>query len=276
MSILFPLLLTSLFIMLVSVTGMFFTQKTFGKYIEKNLSLLVSFSAGVFLVVIFSLSKEALFHGESARLGIIGILSGGIVISLLFRILPFFHHHHNSAEENCHHSKIDARRILTSDAIHNIGDGILLATTFSISTTLGIATAISIFVHEFITEVSEFFVLKQAGLSTKKAIRLNLLTSSTILIGALGGYFFLDIFHNLEPLLLGFSAGAFIVIVFHDLLPSSLHHSKKNNTYVRHLLWIVLGIAVMFSVKTFIPEEHGVSEAKPVVISEMTEKPISL
>jgi len=50
--------------MLASLGGVLFIWKGIGKIIERNLSLLVSFSAGVFLVVVFQLGQETLHHAD--------------------------------------------------------------------------------------------------------------------------------------------------------------------------------------------------------------------
>jgi zinc and cadmium transporter len=153
----------SFLIMLASLAGVASIWNRAGQAIERNLRFLVSFSAGVFLVVAYHLGREAVEHAETIGGGFLWILIGAVVIWLVFKIMPGFHHHHDEHEEDHPHSKIDARRILASDAIHNIGDGILLAAAFAVNIGLGVVTAISIFVHELVQEVSEFFVLRQAG-----------------------------------------------------------------------------------------------------------------
>lgn len=187
-------------------------------------------------------------------------MAGVILITLIFRLLPSFHHHHDDAHHDHTHSRIDARRIMISDAIHNIGDGILIAATFSISMPLGIATAISILVHEFIQETSEFFVLRQAGLSVKKALLINFAVSGTILIGALGGFFLLESFEMLEVPLLGIAAGSFLVVVLHDLIPDSVRHSRETKKYFKYIAWFLIGIALMVGVNRWLDHAHDVDD----------------
>jgi zinc and cadmium transporter len=243
--------------MLASLAGVLFIWKGVGTFIEKNLSLLVSFSAGVFLVVVFQLGQETLHHAQSAGQGWIWILAGVLLITFIFRFLPDFHHHHDEQHDHTH-SRIDARRIVISDAIHNLGDGILIAATFSISIPLGIATAISIFVHEFVQEVSEFFVLRQAGLSVNRALTVNFLASATILIGAVGGYFVLDSFSALEVPLLGIAAGSFLVVVLHDLIPDSVRHSHETKSYFKYIATFIIGIVLMFGINNWLGHAHEV------------------
>ena len=247
------IIISSLIIMLASLIGAISVWKNFGKIIEKNLHFLVSFSAGVFIIIAYELAKEAIELG-----GLLWIFIGAIMSYLIFKFMPSFHHHHENNTDHAHNN-IDAGRVIVSDGIHNIGDGILLVASFSISATLGFTTAISVFIHELIQEISEFFVLKQAGFNTKKALILNFFTSGSILIGSIGGYFLLETFESIEGLLLGISSGSFLIIVFHDLIPHSLN--SINSTYsnkhtLKHIAWFILG-AIMISISNYaIPHIH--------------------
>ena len=245
------ILLYSVLIMLASLVGVFSVWRRAGRAIERNLNLLVSFSAGVFIVIAYQLGIEVVEHSDTLGSGLVWIVIGLLAVWLLFKFLPSSHHHHDEASETHPHSRLDARRIMASDALHNLGDGILLATSFAVSSSLGMLTALSIFVHELVQEISEFFVLRQAGYSTKSALILNFAISATVLLGALGGFFLLESFETLEVPLLGLASGAFLVVVFHDLIPHSVRSSRHENLYWRHLLWFLVGMVLMFVVSTF-------------------------
>lgn len=239
----YQLILGAFVIMIASLAGVFSLWKGFGKIIERHLGLLVSLSAGVFLVISFQLAQEVYEHGGLINT-IIWVAVGAALIWLIFRLIPDFHHHH---EESEHFTHLNGKRILIGDAIHNIGDGILLATSFAVSPILGLTTTLSVFVHEFVQETSEFFVLRQSGLSTKKALLINFLVSSTILVGAVGSYFLLEQFTILEIPLLGISAGSFFVVVVNDLIPHSVRMSRNRKTYARHLIFFLIGIAIILA-----------------------------
>lgn len=240
------IIFASIIIMFASLSGVFFIWKKIGRILEKNLVFLVSFSAGVFLFITYLLTEEVFHHsGDSLHSGIIWILFGIFIFYGLFKVLPNFHHHHNECEKDHTHSSIDARRILISDGVHNIGDGILLATSFMASFGIGILTTFSIFTHEFVQEISEFFVLREAGYKTKKALWLNFLVSGTILIGAIGSLYIFKSFEALKVPLLGMAAGSFLVVVVNDLIPHSIRHSKTKILYLKHLAWFILGLALM-------------------------------
>ncbi|OHA89570.1 MAG: hypothetical protein A3C70_02320 [Candidatus Zambryskibacteria bacterium RIFCSPHIGHO2_02_FULL_43_14] len=245
------LLLYSVLIMLASLVGVFSIWRRVGWAIERNLSCLVSFSAGVFIIIAYQLGGEVLEHSNTFGSGLQWIIIGALAVWLLFKFMPSFHHHHTERLEIHPHSRLDARRIMASDALHNLGDGILLASSFATSSSFGILTALSIFIHELVQEISEFFVLRQAGYSTKKALVLNFVVSSTTILGALGSFFLLESFKTLEVSLLGLASGAFLVVVLHDLIPHSVRASKQKNLYSKHLLWFLMGVILMFIINMF-------------------------
>lgn len=252
------LIVASLLVMVISLAGVFSVWRQVGRVIEKNLGLLVSFAAGVFLVVSYSLSVEVIEHASTPLYGLawIGVGLGGII--LFFRVVPQFHHHHDNHEDAHIHSRLDARRTLFSDALHNIGDGILLAASFSVSITVGVIAVLSVLVHELVQEVSEFFVLRHAGFSTKQALTINFLISTTILIGALGGYFLLESFAQLELPLLGIAAGSFFVVVLYDLIPHSVRTSHKETKHLSHITAFAVGLVLMFTIGTLVGHAgHG-------------------
>ena len=241
----------SILIILASLIGVVSVWRRAGRVIELNLTLLVSFSAGVFLVIAYQLGREAMAHAAIPGMGLVWIAVGTLAVWLLFKFIPSFHHHHDGGLETSSHSKLDARRIMVGDALHNMGDGILLATSFAVSSLLGVLTALSIFVHELVQEMSEFFVLRQAGYSTKQALILNFIISGTMLVGALGSFFLLGSSEALEVPLLGLASGAFLVVVVHDLIPHSVRASKQKNLYLRHFAWFLIGVVLMLVVNTF-------------------------
>lgn len=243
----------SLLIMAASLSGVFFLWKTAGAFIEKNLCYLVSLSAGVFLVVVYVLARESMELAGVAE-GLIWIGVGALFVWALFKFIPTFHHHHRAGKDA--HSSVDARRILISDGIHNVGDGIVLAAALSVSAPFAFLAALSIFIHEFVQEVSEFFVLREGGYKTAQALIINFLVSSTILIGALGGYFLLETFAVLEAPLLGLSAGAFLLVVFNDLIPHSIRTANGRASGMKHIIWFLVGLIVMIGITMATPHSH--------------------
>ncbi|MBI2613116.1 ZIP family metal transporter [Candidatus Kaiserbacteria bacterium] len=143
--------------------------------------------------------------------------------------------------------------MLVSDGIHNIGDGIVIVVSFAASPVLGLASTVSIMVHEMLQEISEFFVYREAGLSVRLALVLNFISSSTILVGTVGAFFLLERFETFEVPLLGLSVGSYLVVVFHDLIPHSISKMKDSTHFTKHAIYFVSGLIFMVTFVALLP-----------------------
>lgn len=240
------ILLSSILIMIASLSGVIFVSKASRDFLIQNLDFLTSFSAGVFLVVAIGVLAEVLKHPGKLT-GLLWVLIGMFAVWFIFKLLP---HDHDNLE------LLTGKKMLLSDAAHNISDGVLLVVAYSTSITFGLVATFGIFIHEFLQEISEFFVLKKAGYSTKKALLYNFLVSATILIGSIGGYFLIETFEFLELPLLAFSAGGFLIVVFGDLIPHSLHKTKETKQ-MKYILATFFGILLMFGANLLLADFHS-------------------
>ncbi len=253
-------LLASGLVMLASLSGVVFAGWRLGAFISRNLDFLVSFSAGVFIIFAYGLATETIEHLGSLAAGVAWIFAGAVFVWLAVKLLPALHTHGHGQDHAEHaHQKLDPRRMIMSDAIHNFGDGIFLAATFAAAPLLGISATVSVFIHEFLQEIAEFFVLRDGGYSVRKALTVNFATSSTILVGGIGGFFLLDTFASLEAPLLGIAAGGVLVVVLHDLIPHSVRDSITLMHYAKHIACFAVGVALMLGVQTLIPHEEPIA-----------------
>ncbi len=90
-----------------------------------------------------------------------------------------------------------------------------------------------------------------------------MLTSSTILSGAIGGYFLLGTFEALEGPLLGIAAGGILVVVLHDLIPHSVRGAHTAAHYLKHVLWFLVGGLLMFGLTAVLPHAEPGSTLEP-------------
>mgnify|MGYP001200810038 CR=1 FL=1 len=237
--------------MVTSLVGVVFIQKTARQFLEDKLSFLVSFSAGVFLVVAGALGLEVFHVVESVWTGVALIVAGYLLAWGMHALLPETHHHH---DEDCKRSHGGVKKLIIGDAIHNVADGIIIVVAFATSPELGLAVTMSVVIHEALQEVSEFFVLRQAGYSVKKALTINFAVSSTILLGVLLGQFALAS-STMEVTLLAISAGFFLHVVAHDLLPKRAHH-ETSSAFGRHLMLVVAGAIIMAGLNALVGDSH--------------------
>ncbi len=242
--------------MLASLSGKLLVWRGAGEFIERNLHLMVTFAAGVFIIFAWQLSAEVFEHLEPLWAAA-WIVVGAIGITLLCKWFPHGHEaHEHDAEHHHEHEHVDAHRMLISDSIHNAGDGILLAASFSVAPAVGFAAALSIFIHEVVQEIAEFFVLRDAGYSVRRALVINLATSSAILIGATGGFVLLGIFEALEGPLLAIATGGVLSVILFDLLPHSVRDARSRSLVPQHIFWFALGCILMFGVTTLVPHKE--------------------
>lgn len=254
-------IIAGLAIMLASLTGAFFIGRSTGAWMKKNLKYLVTLSAGVFVAIIYGLLSEVIGHSETPWYSILGwIALGVVVVEVLSRLIPKAHHHHGDHDHDHAHGKLEARRMLLGDAMHNIADGLLLVPAFIADIRLGIFTAFAIFAHELVQEISEFFVLKEAGYTNRQALLRNFIVSGTIFIGVAASLLVTSI-EVLEIPLLCFAAGGFIYIVLRDLLPHTASSIRKEkSSAIKHIAIGLVGILVMMLVSRAIPHEHPEEE----------------
>lgn len=253
------LYITTGLIMLASLSGLIFLVKGFSGWMNTNSKFIIAFSAGIFAVVTFDLFIETFEFSQNWIIALISIIVGFLIFEIAERIFPEIHHHDDEHQDNenviCSHSK---RKVIWGDALHNVGDGILLALAFAVDVKVGLVAALGIFIHEFVQELSEFSVLKLSGLSTKRALTINFLVSATIIPGVILGLYISQI-ESIIGVLFGLAAGAFLHLIFTDLIPHSIENSKKDKRYFLYIFLIIAGIFTILAVNQ-IGGGHGHSE----------------
>ena len=144
---------------------------------------IVPVAMGVFLgVVFFELIPETLEAG--GEYGSLAIVAGFLSFYLLSYLLHTYHHHHDAhCDTGDCEDRAGASLLLVGDAVHNLADGIVIASAFLINPAVGIATTIGIALHEIPQEIVEYGVLLKAGYTKGKAALLNLISASTVVIG---------------------------------------------------------------------------------------------
>jgi zinc and cadmium transporter len=258
------LAISVLAIMLASLSGKLFTWRILETWLAPRLHYLVAFAAGVFVIVISQLLEESIHGGVSIEAGV-AFLLGAVLLEGMTRVLPKETHHHHGPHADHAHGTLDARRMLVGDAIHNVHDGLTLVPAFLVSPVVGLTTAAGVLVHEMVQEISEFFVLRQAGYSIRKALVLNFLTSATILIGVVTSTLLASV-EELAHLLIPFAAGGFLYVVIRDLAPSIFRHARAERRYMQYAAAFAIGLFIMLAVTLIAP--HGHEEEEEFLVPE--------
>lgn len=228
------------------------------KVSKQTQMFLLSISVGVLLSTVFmGLLPEAISHTYTLGLAL-NILFGFLVMFILEK---FVHYHHSQKHEHddCGHSHAYsiAPINLIGDTVHNFIDGMVIAGSYAVNVTVGIAATISVLFHELPQELADFGVLLYSGLSKKKALILNFMSAATALLGAIAGIVLAGNIHGFTEFILPFAAGNFLYIAASNLLPELHRHCKLKDT-IMHLLAILLGIAIIVLITLYGPAHvHG-------------------
>lgn len=200
---------------------------------------LISLSAGtifggVFIHLIFRLANR-FSYGRVTGLLIIA----GIIASFLLERVVHWHCHHSGE-----HREPLPYVLAAGDSVHNVLDGVLIATSFLASTSAGIAATIAIIAHKVPKELGDFGVMVDYGFSRLKALGVNIAISLFMFIGAGLVLAISQISSSTVPILLPLVVGNFVFIAGSDLLPDF----KGSENWISHLLVFSIGVGIMYSI----------------------------
>jgi len=239
-----PLLLTTISTFLISLVAFVGVISLIAKkrFLDKIVVLLVALSAGALMGGAFlHLLPESL---ETLKENAFIFVLAGFILFFIVEKYLWWRHEHKIEKHSIH---TFAYMNLFGDSIHNFIDGLIIASSFFVSTELGIATSIAILFHEIPQELGDFGVLIYGGFSVAKALLLNFAVATTAIAGGIIGYFISNIttkFTMLFPI----AAGGFIYIAASDLIPE-LRHETYTKKSLLTLLVFIAGIALMYLVK---------------------------
>lgn len=140
--------------------------------------------------------------------------------------------------------KASGALVLVGDALHNVLDGVLIAAAFLTDVHLGIVTALAIMAHEIPQEVGNFAVLLNSGVTRRRALFLNLMTSLTAVLGGVIGFFALEQALRALPFALAVAASSLLYVAVADLIPG-LHKRVDARSGVTQVVLIGLGILLI-------------------------------
>lgn len=107
--------------------------------------------------------------------------------------------------------------VILGDGLHNITDGMAIGAAFSNSIAGGFSTAVAVFCHELPHELGDFAILLKAGMSARKAIYYNILSSVLSFFGMCIGILIGDTPETTQWIFAA-AAGLFIYIALVDMV----------------------------------------------------------
>lgn len=212
----------------------------------------VPVAVGVFLSLVLSeLIPETV--EASPEWGAIVIMGGFLAFYILAHKLHQKYHHE---VEDCDR-KGAAALVLIGDAIHNFADGIVLGSAFLVDPAIGVATAIGLSLHEIPQEIVEFGILIRAGYTRLRAVLLNLLSASTVILGTLLVILLSTHLAEYVWVLVALAAGNLLFLAASDLLPR-VHGNLTDYRGIWYSAFsIMLGFLIMTTILSWAHGEFG-------------------
>jgi len=240
---------------IVSVTSLVgvFAISLDEKALDRILFMLMGFSAGSILgAAYFDLLPEAM-ELIGGAVGFLYLATGFVTFFFLERFIYWYHGH-------AHESEIGKRTVvkrfvylnLVGDGIHNLIDGMIIATTFFLDLTLGLVSTVAVIFHEIPQEIGDFGVLLFGGLTKGKALLFNFLSALSAVVGVLLSTFFFTHTADLTGILVAFSAGGFIYLGASELLPEIKQEQDFRRGFVQFVTFL-LGLALIYSLGLLMP-----------------------
>ncbi|XP_045182117.2 metal cation symporter ZIP14-like [Mercenaria mercenaria] len=143
--------------------------------------------------------------------------------------------------------------IIIGDGIHNFADGLAIGAAFALTFTKGISTSITVLCHELPHELGDFAVLVSTGMSIKKAMLLNFVSSLTAFAGLYLGLA-LGEQEEASQWIFAVGAGMFLYVALTDLVPECKEYFKTKCTIKMFLgqnVGLLLGYVAMLLIAMY-------------------------
>ncbi|XP_013176697.1 PREDICTED: zinc transporter foi [Papilio xuthus] len=184
-------------------------------------------------------------------------LKDGDSYTVILREHSRAHHGHSHAHGHVHAPPSSmssvAWMVIMGDGLHNFTDGMAIGAAFSSNIAGGFSTAIAVLCHELPHELGDFAVLLKAGMSARRAVWYNVLSSALCLLGMVCGVL-AGHAPSATRWLFAAAAGMFLYIALVDMMPElSTSHSKEGTLCqcLLQLMGLATGIGVMLVIALY-------------------------
>lgn len=218
----------------------------FGIKHRDKIHLIISFTAGVLIAVVFFDLMPEIFEataesGVDIVIPMIAIVAGFLGIHLLEKLAVI----HTSHEEEYAEHKHPLVGTVSASALaaHSFLDGVGIGLGFQVDPRVGVLIALAVIAHDFTDGLNTVSLMLVNKHTTRKALYLLFIDSIAPVLGALSTLLF-HIPSNVLVVYLGIFAGFLLYLGASDLLPEA--HSKRSS--YKQLGLTILGMALIFFV----------------------------
>lgn len=222
----------------------------FGLRHRDRLHLIISFTSGVLIAVVFfdvlpEIFSLAAQHALSITPAMLAVLGGFFAIHIIEKLAVIHHAHEDEYAEHKHPlvGTIGASGL----AFHSFVDGVGIGLGFHVSPHVGFLIAAAVIAHDFSDGLNTVSLMLVNKNTIRKALHFLLIDAVAPVLGVLVTFLFV-IPDRFLVIYLGFFAGFLLYLGASDLLPEA--HSKHSS--YRLIGLTVLGAAFIFLVTRFV------------------------
>ncbi|XP_040166474.1 zinc transporter ZIP10 [Anopheles arabiensis] len=134
--------------------------------------------------------------------------------------------------------------VVLGDGLHNITDGLAIGAAFAVDPVTGLATSFAILCHELPHELGDFALLLQTGVSIRRAIFLNIVSSILSFVGMALGLLLTGLHESVVGWIYAGTAGTFLYIALSDLVPEMRNDVARSDQKLKVILIQLAGLAL--------------------------------
>jgi ZIP family zinc transporter len=214
---------------------------------ERLFVFLIGLAAGLMIMISFmellfeSLMMSGLFPAA------VGFVTGSLLLFILDFLLP---HKHMVREKGVINAKLlrSATLLAIGISLHNLPEGIAVASGYSYAPEVGLIITIAIALHNIPEGIAIALPLRMSGTSKLAAFRVALLSGLTEPAGALIASVFLTALPHLIPYSLSFAAGVMVFITMDELIPIAHEHGHEHFTSFGIIVGFIFTIILLAAI----------------------------
>ena len=231
---------------------------------DSQTHLLISFSAGVFLGLLFlMLLPEAIEEAHGHGGYDLPLVMGAVLVGFLamMSIETYMKHKHMACcscecGEDRHSHKLTSTSSFIGLSVHAICDGMALAATFLAGEEVGLLATVGMCVHKFVVLMSLSSTMLLTDMRKKECMKRLFAFAMITPIAGLAFFFLLNgiDLEGLTGLPLAFAAGTFMYVSLCNMLPEAFHRKKQDS---KSFYLLILGILVILVMTLLFPHSHA-------------------
>ena len=200
------------------------------KLSDKQLTLLVAFSAGILLSTGLNHMVAESF-AEAGRWGMLSVSIGFVVLYGYEKMAMV----HACREQDCHVHQFGSSA-LVGMGFHSFLDGFAIAVSFEFEKTLGVLVIVAVMLHRLPTGISMAIIMLSNKYNESKAWIMLTIIAALAVVGGLAGSLIPVHESLILSLAVGLSGGTFLYISTSDLLPLAHENSQDYRVPIAFLV----------------------------------------